>query len=805
MLINYTNKSFDFWSKEQKEEAKKEYSEIIDFPFPEVEEEWDDNKAYHKAGEELKKIIEKIGEDHLADSTTAVLCDGERNFCFIMTNLLISKRVKVIYAVFKKDGRFQNFRQYYVRKFPKNQTELFPAIYGGNSKEDKVLIAQLGKGGYQTTTYVDETGNKLSTTGYGFDAIIRKENPNKLLLIGTTESGWREIVEWYGKAKNLTEKQEEKKKELLEVLKKDSNKRKENEKMISEQREEVFEADSSIWREIEQYIKEIAKFEQVKIGIIPKGKNDEELVQYFDILRQALQDITQKGKKTEVIFDISNGFRSMPLYIMMIVKFVGLVNQETIQYMAYYGMFEAKDKENRTPLVNLTKVTEMTEWINAISEFRNFGSVKALYQCLEMEKQGKDEEQKKEIDEMIQSFEEFDSAVNMNNLYYLKKGIEYIQGLDSNFMPLPQQAKVMLESLAQDFKNRFIDNKYKLHEKYEYTYILMKLSKLYMEQGRYNMAAIASQEGIITYIMERYLKEAFKERLFLDNEAFWEYVQNFDDREEVKSYFDNYLNNKKGELEEKYPFGDYYKKIKDKIRNVGAHIIADEKMPTLEDMEKWIYVSINSVLKDMGGEIEAESETVELRFEEIYKDFIERAIQREEERKKIENIKAAKETLFGKKGSEGALLEGESEKDELDYMELCREYGLNKEKLKELHKTILFVYEKNKKKEKITEEEINKEPMLEWILELRDKQGRQEKEREIKNILEELQKGQRMSERRLKKNIWLEEMLKSQKERGESSKNTLLEGIEKGKGLQGFRSLMRGQWANEIIRKIMEE
>ncbi len=680
------------------------------------------------------------------------------------------------------------------------EIELFPATYNHESENDKILIAQLGKGGYQTTTYVDESGANLSTTGYGFDAIVRKENPNKLLLIGTTESGWKEIVEWYGKLKNITAEQEKNKEELFARLEKDVNKREENKKKNLRQREKVFEAESEIWAEIEEYIMDIAKFEQVKIAIIPKGKNDEELVEYFDILREALQQITRKGKETEVIFDISNGFRSMPLYIMMIVKFVGLVNNETIKYVSYYGMFEAKDEQNRTPLVNLTKVTEMTEWINAISEFRNFGSVKALYQCLDMEKKDKTEEEKEEIQKIIQKFEEFDSAMNMNNLYYLKKSIEYIESLDSNSMPLSQQAKVMLEDLGKDFKRRFIDTKYKLNERYEYTYILMKLSELYMEQGRYNMAAIASQEGIITYIMEKYLKEELQSSLVLSDEEFKEYVQEYEAREQVKSYFDNYINkcSQKGKLEEKYSFGAYYKKIKDKIRNIGAHIIADEKMPTLEEMEKWIYVSINSVLRDMEEKIrlEHETETVDLDFKKIYEDFCKTNIKIRKEREG--NLK---EILFEKeKKKKWEFLDVNHEDIEAKYLEVCQEYRLDIQRLKELHKTLLFVREKNQNGEEITEEEINRDSFLKWMLELREKEGK----KKIDNLLDRYRGGKKIAEEEIKKEPWFSEMLEAREARGKQLRENLLKTIEENqvKGFRTFQNLVRGQWKKKIIDKL---
>ena len=92
-------------------------------------------------------------------------------------------------------------------------------------------------------------------------------------------------------------------------------------------------------------------------------------------------------KSIRIILDISNGFRSIPLYMMMFIRYVGAISNEKITYTIYYGMFDARNrKKNTTPLVELSTVSELTDWMNAISEFRSMGSVKKLYQCLNMEK-----------------------------------------------------------------------------------------------------------------------------------------------------------------------------------------------------------------------------------------------------------------------------------------------------------------------------------------------------------------------------------------------------------------------------------
>ena len=82
-----------------------------------------------------------------------------------------------------------------------NNIEMKPATFqrkiSSNIMKDKILITQLGKGGYKDTIYVYPDNNGSKKTGYAFDAVVDKENPNKLLLIGTSGSGWSGVLDWY--------------------------------------------------------------------------------------------------------------------------------------------------------------------------------------------------------------------------------------------------------------------------------------------------------------------------------------------------------------------------------------------------------------------------------------------------------------------------------------------------------------------------------------------------------------------------------------------------------------------------------
>ena len=104
----------------------------------------------------------------------------------------------------------------------------------------------------------------------------------------------------------------------------------------------------------------------------------------------------------------------------MFVGDAGMINRSEIKYSMYYGMFEAR-KGSNTPLVDLSAVSELTDWVNAISEFQSLGSVKGLCECLNREvgKQS-DKVKQDQIKYVIRQFEQFDCAWNVNNLYYLE-------------------------------------------------------------------------------------------------------------------------------------------------------------------------------------------------------------------------------------------------------------------------------------------------------------------------------------------------------------------------------------------------
>ena len=705
MFINYTNHPSASWGEKQTNEAKK-YGEIVDMPFPNISPQMTVQELTKLAKTESDKVVAAVE----SEKDSAVLCQGESVFNYMLVNSLLSKKLgahrwqnglrnlKVLSAVSERkvveivDGDvtqkkseffFEGFREYTNGRNVVDTTNLQPSLYEKkilNSKAengDKILITQLGKGGYLNTNYVNKDGKPIASTGYAFDAVVKETNPNKLLLIGTKTSGWSEVLEWY--SLHLSE---EKKAEADRLG-----------KQIVDQSGENID-----WKQVEEFIRQEANFQQVRIAIVEPGSTQEQLEEYPKRLLNAFKDVVDKKKNTEIIFDISNGFRSMPLYITMFVRYAGMINRSEIKYSMYYGMFEAR-KGSNTPLVDLSAVSELTDWVNAISEFQSLGSVKRLCECLNREaERQKDQNERNQIKTVIRKFEQFDYAWNVNNSYYMESGIQYIINLNVENTSLSDPAKLMLGSLRDEFSVRF-----KQENDYNNAWLLIRLSELFTEQGRYGVAAVAFQEGFVTYIMERYVKEKILQQLRLNSEKYEkECIHNYHRRTLVKKYWEMKMgtHKKECEIEEIDEFWENYSTIKRKIRNVESHIVyIEEDLPESEEIEKWLRSVQNIMKKDLKSE-------EKIGFDEVFSDFI------------LEDVVESKKFLKGEENGKWNLLDEKClEREKKKRVKTTLENAnISLDKVQKLQKQLLLVQKKCDEGSDLSLADLKSAPMVESLI-----------------------------------------------------------------------------------------
>lgn len=89
IFVNHTNHLSAKWSPEQIIAAEK-YGEIVDFPFPNIDADWNENQ--------ISELVEVNGKKILAMNPAAVLCQGEFSYTYAMINYLKKNNIPVLAA-----------------------------------------------------------------------------------------------------------------------------------------------------------------------------------------------------------------------------------------------------------------------------------------------------------------------------------------------------------------------------------------------------------------------------------------------------------------------------------------------------------------------------------------------------------------------------------------------------------------------------------------------------------------------------------------------------------------------------------
>lgn len=119
---------------------------------------------------------------------------------------------------------------------------------------------------------------------------------------------------------------------------------------------------------------------------IDEGKSETELWNVFQSIYDAVNE------NDEVIFDVTHGFRSIPMLALTVLNYAKSLKHINIAGI-YYGAYEAKDENNVAPIFDLTVYNNILEWTNAVNTFIEYGNgaaVKDLYEnlCAQRMKQG---------------------------------------------------------------------------------------------------------------------------------------------------------------------------------------------------------------------------------------------------------------------------------------------------------------------------------------------------------------------------------------------------------------------------------
>lgn len=246
---------------------------------------------------------------------------------------------------------------------------------------------------------------------------------------------------------------------------------------------------------------------------IPTGGAASDLWQQFEVIKEALR----APEGTEVILDITHGFRSQPFFAAAVVAFIRAVDVRDVPLSVVYGGFEAKDDAGVAPVWELTPFIDLLDYAREIMLFLKTGRVNGVAQRAEAlgrslarewaETQRQDGGSRPGLDRLARAISAFGQDLETIRTQSLLLGTDRKLGsakalldliraerpsLDNHLPPL---ADVLdrIEAMAKPLTR--CDGRLNTPEGHA---ALTALAKQYLEMGRYSEAATTVREGVVT-------------------------------------------------------------------------------------------------------------------------------------------------------------------------------------------------------------------------------------------------------------------------------------------------------------------
>lgn len=130
----------------------------------------------------------------------------------------------------------------------------------------------------------------------------------------------------------------------------------------------------SNWQTLQNKLTDKVNLQPIKN--VPEGHSTNDIWTLFNMLTDCLQE----GDR--VLFDITNGFRSLPVLALIAVSYLRVVRQVEIEGLVY-GAFDAKTQDNKTPIYDLMPIVKLLNWTTATDQFIQTGNAQALANLLD--------------------------------------------------------------------------------------------------------------------------------------------------------------------------------------------------------------------------------------------------------------------------------------------------------------------------------------------------------------------------------------------------------------------------------------
>ena len=341
---------------------------------------------------------------------------------------------------------------------------------------------------YRSAEY--QIGDRIAETEFIGDLLIREENPNEVIIIGTVKSSWSTFYAKFTSDTGLDpETCSREIQELIEIEE-------------AHGKDTGTEELNALQNRVETLYNKRLKYYngdgdrvaiQTKIIMIRYGINEEELLENYNRIKQ-IRECFAEGKTNEISFDITHSFRSLPVYNLVLLNYFRQISNFRVSIAhIYYGNFDIKgENNNRAPVVDLKDMMKMLDMTSAVHEFATTGNSISLINQL-----GGGEEALKE------ALTSFDWATQIN----LGKSIYDAIGQIRASRP-PQVSNrytdafdMIQEAMSAGDFSLWDSDRYNVNDEFQHA-----LGRWYLKQNRYGLALATGQEALRSYCVPFYLE-----------------------------------------------------------------------------------------------------------------------------------------------------------------------------------------------------------------------------------------------------------------------------------------------------------
>lgn len=332
----------------------------------------------------------------------------------------------------------------------------------------RILISFLGTGllkekagssrEYKTSTYTFE-GREIGTSAFVSSVLYDFLQIDKIILIGTVKSMWEEAYRYFS----------------------EKNGRKLDEDYYFELANQLESADHATpVNSLNLGPLQAVLGTGSRAKVIPYGLNEQEHWDIFNLLAELFKELEEQDK---VHLDVTHAFRSLPMFSMTAFMYLtDVIGSHISMEGIYYGMLETnREFEGKTPIVDLSLIVKIQQWIKGAYAFTNFGKGYLLSELLENEHQAR-------------TLRQFSDALSLNTLGDIQSQLHQFRALSkSKYAPI---ASFILPPILLDFTNRLLAAESQAQ-------FQLELSIWHREKRNYASAYIVFVESLITYVCEQ--------------------------------------------------------------------------------------------------------------------------------------------------------------------------------------------------------------------------------------------------------------------------------------------------------------